>query len=92
MRTAGFALAAVLAASPAMAQTLSLLGEAGQAATFSAAQLAALPHVHVQVLQHGHPHAFDGVLLSDLLAKVGAPQGEANKTYRVSCGDGAVHT
>ena len=77
-----------------MAQPLSLSGEAGQTATLSAAQLAALPHVHVQVLQHGQPHAFDGVLMSDLLAKVGAAHGERIKggelatVVRVSAKDG----
>jgi hypothetical protein len=88
------ALAAALAAGSAAAQTLSLSGEAGQAATVTAAQLAALPHVHVQVMQHGQPHAYDGVLLSDLLAKVGAPHGEGIKgrelatVVRLSAKDG----
>jgi hypothetical protein len=88
------ALAAIAAAGPAAAQTLSLSGEEGQTATVTAAQLAALPHIHVQVMQHGQPHAFDGVLLSDLLAKVGAPHGEGIKgrelatVVRLSAKDG----
>ncbi|HXA37652.1 MAG TPA: molybdopterin-dependent oxidoreductase [Phenylobacterium sp.] len=88
------ALAAALAAGPAAAQTLSLAGETGQTATVTAAQLAALPHIHVQVMQHGQPHAYDGVLLSDLLAKVGAPHGEGIKgrelatVVRLSAKDG----
>lgn len=83
-----------LAAGPAAAQTLSLSGEAGQHASLTAAQFAALPHVHIQVMQHGEPHAYDGVLLSDLLARVGAPHGEAIKgrelatVVRVSAHDG----
>lgn len=89
-----FILAAAFAAGPAAAQTLSLSGETGRTATVTAAQLAALPHVHVQVMQHGQPHAYDGVLLSDLLAKVDAPHGEAIKgrelatVVRLSAKDG----
>jgi hypothetical protein len=78
-----FSLAVVTAltigAGPATAQTLSLAGEAGQTASLSAADLAALPHVHLSVKQHGEVHAYDGVILGDLLAKVGAPRGEAIK-------------
>jgi hypothetical protein len=94
MRGFVFALVAGLAAAPAVAQTLSLSGEAGQKATLTAAELAALPHVHVQVSQHGQTHVYDGVLLSDLLAKVGAPHGEGVKgrelatVVRVSAKDG----
>jgi hypothetical protein len=86
--------AATLIAGPAAAQGLSLTGETGQKAAFTAAALAALPHVHVQVTQHGQPHAYDGVLLSDLLARVGAPHGEGIKgrelatVVRVSAKDG----
>jgi hypothetical protein len=71
--------ATVLAAvaGPAAAQSLSLTGEAGQTATLTAAELSALPHVHVSVKQHGQVHTYDGVLLGDILAKVGAPRGEA---------------
>lgn len=87
-------LAAGLAASPVAAQTLSLSGEGGQKVTLSAAELAALPHLHLQVMQHGQPHGYDGVLLGDLLAKVGAPHGEGIKgrelatVVRVSAKDG----
>jgi hypothetical protein len=86
--------AAALVAGPAATQTLSLSGEAGQKATLTAAEFAALPHLHVQVMQHGQPHAYDGVLLSDLLARVGAPHGEGIKgrelatVVRVSAHDG----
>ncbi len=100
MKTAVLALAAApilasfMAAGPAAAQTLSLSGEAGQHASLTAAQFAALPHTHVQVMQHGQPHAYDGVLLSDLLARVGAPHGEGIKgrelatVVRMSAHDG----
>ncbi|HEX4709222.1 molybdopterin-dependent oxidoreductase [Phenylobacterium sp.] len=94
MRAVTLTLAAALAAGPAVAQTLSLSGEAGQQATLSAAQFAALPHLHLQVMQHGQPHAYDGVLLSDLLSRVGAPRGDGIKgrelatVVRVSAHDG----
>ena len=71
------AAAALVIAAPAWAQALRLSGVAGQTATVTLAELAALPHVHVEVKQNGQAHAFDGVLLGDLLAKVGAPRGEA---------------
>jgi hypothetical protein len=94
LKAAVLILAGGLAAGPAAAQTLSLSGEAGQHASLTAAQFAALPHVHVQVMQHGQPHTYDGVLLSDLLARVDAPHGEGIKgrelatVVRVSAHDG----
>ena len=93
MKAAVLILAGVLAG-PVAAQTLSLSGEAGQHASLTAAQFAALPHLHIQVMQHGQPHAYDGVLLSDLLARVDAPHGEGIKgrelatVVRVSAHDG----
>jgi hypothetical protein len=95
VRPQALILAAIgLVAVPAAAQTLSLSGEAGQKTSLTAAAFAALPHTHVQVMQHGQAHAYDGVLLSDLLAKVGAPHGEGIKgrelatVVRVSAKDG----
>jgi len=95
VKIALFALAVLaLAGGPAGAQTLSLAGEGGQKATLTAAQLAAMPRQHLQVMQHGEAHSYDGVLLSDLLAKVGAPHGEGIKgrdlatVVRVSARDG----
>jgi len=95
LKIALFALAVLaLAAGPAGAQTLSLSGEGGQKTTVTAAQLVGMPRQHVQVTQHGEPHSYDGVLLSDLLAKVGAPHGEGIKgrelatVVRVSARDG----
>ena len=94
MAPAALAFAAALLGGSAAAQTLSLSGEAGQHARLSAADFAALPHVYMQVTQHGQAHAYDGVLLSELLAKVGAPHGEGIKgrelatVVRVSARDG----
>ena len=68
-----------LAASPTAAQTLSLSGASGQTATLTAADVAALPHVQVTTKAHGQTHVYSGVILGDVLAKVGAPRGEAIK-------------
>jgi hypothetical protein len=56
---------------------LTLRGLDGKALTLSPADLAAMPHKTVTVMNH-HTNAnetYSGVALSDLLAKVGAPQG-----------------
>jgi hypothetical protein len=74
-----FALSAVLAlaAAPAVAQTLALKGLAGQAAVVTEADLAKLPRVKFTFDAHGQKHDYEGPLLIDLLAKVGAPTGTA---------------
>jgi hypothetical protein len=73
------AAAAALAATPVTAQTLSLTGAAGEKATLTAADLAAMPHVQVTTKAHGQTHVYDGVVLGEVLAKIGAPRGEAIK-------------
>ena len=73
---AGLALSAALAATPALAEDLKLTGPAGQTDTLTAAQFAALPHVSLTVTIEGKTMAFQGVPLTTLLARVGAPQGE----------------
>ena len=74
------ALAAVLAlasASAALAQGVAVGGLAGQHVTLSAADIAAMPHQPVTLkLEGGRSEACDGVPLSAILAKVGAPQGK----------------
>jgi hypothetical protein len=77
MRLLMLAVAAVALAAPAMAQTLSLKGPTGQTASLSQADLAALPHVGFTFDAHGQKHAYEGVLLLDLLARVGTPTGKA---------------
>lgn len=71
-------LAAVLAglALPAAAQGLTVTGPSG-AATLSAADVAALPRVSFLFDAHGQKHTYEGPLLIDVLAKVGAPTGKA---------------
>lgn len=70
--------AAVFAAVPAFAQSLTLKGPDGEK-KLSAADVAALPRVKVATETHGQKHQYEGPLLIDLLAKVGAPTGEELK-------------
>ena len=69
--------ACALAAPPALAGDLKLTGPDGQAASLSAADIVAMPHAHLAVTIEGKSAAYDGVPLSALLAKVGAPSGKA---------------
>jgi hypothetical protein len=55
---------------------LVVVGEDGEAATLSAQDLAALPHIDASVAHDGRIEAFSGVLLSDLLKRVNAPLGK----------------
>jgi len=64
-------------AGAADAQTLTLKGPAGETAILSRADIAAMPHVGFVFDAHGQKHAYEGVPLIDLLAKVGAPTGKA---------------
>lgn len=60
------------------AQGLAVTGLAGQKLALSAADIAALPHQPVTLqLDGGKTEACEGVALSAILAKVGAPQGKA---------------
>jgi hypothetical protein len=67
--------AVVLAAGPALAQSVTLKGPDGQM-EMSAAQVAALPRVKVAVDAHGQKHTYEGPQLIDVVAKVGAPTGK----------------
>ncbi|HLI65827.1 MAG TPA: molybdopterin-dependent oxidoreductase [Caulobacteraceae bacterium] len=75
---AAFALA-LAAAMPAAAQDVAVSGLAGQAVTLSPADIAALPHVMLTVTVEGQTHAYRGVPLADILARVGAPAGKTLK-------------
>jgi hypothetical protein len=70
------AAAALLIAAPAFAQSVALKGADGQSATLSAADLAGMNRVKVAFDAHGEKHEYEGALLSDVLARVGAPFGE----------------
>jgi hypothetical protein len=67
--------AVVLAAGPALAQSVTLKGPDGQV-EMTAAQIAALPRVKVAADVHGQKHSYEGPQLIDVLAKVGAPTGK----------------
>ncbi|HXQ17938.1 MAG TPA: molybdopterin-dependent oxidoreductase [Caulobacteraceae bacterium] len=74
------AVAAALAAlSPASAQDVTVTGLSGQTVTLTAADIAALPHVTLTVSVEGKTHTYEGVPLTDILARVAAPAGKALK-------------
>lgn len=78
---------------PALA-TVAVRGEDGASQKFDAQTLAQLPQHTVTAQAHGKNVTCDGVNVSDVLAKVGAPQGEALRGraltlyVRVSAADG----
>jgi hypothetical protein len=75
---AAIALAGGAALAQASATGVAVTGLAGQKLELSAADLAALPHQPVTLqLEGGKSEACEGVALSVILAKVGAPQGKA---------------
>ena len=57
--------------------SVALVGLDGQQFTLTMPELDALPRVKISANEHGAPHAFEGALLGDVLAKVGAPAGKA---------------
>jgi len=56
--------------------TLTVQGIGGTSATLSIPDLSKLPQQTVKVTDHGTPATFEGVLLTDVLAKVDLPLGE----------------
>lgn len=70
------ACAPVLAAAQSVPSTVTLKNGAKTEIVDKAA-LAAMPHVTVSMPMHGTPHTFEGVPLTLLLQRVGAPVGEA---------------
>jgi len=77
VRIAVLGLAFGLLASPVWAQSLTLSGPDGQTATLTPGDIAALPHVKLTVTVEGKTATYDGVPLTQLLARVGAPAGKA---------------
>jgi DMSO/TMAO reductase YedYZ molybdopterin-dependent catalytic subunit len=69
----GLLASATLAQAPA---TLLVQGLGGSSATLSVADLAKLPRQTVKATDHGTQVTFEGVLLTDVLAKVDLPTGE----------------
>lgn len=56
--------------------TLVVDGVGGTSATLSVSDLSKLPQQTVKATDHGTPATFEGVLLTDVLAKVALPTGE----------------
>src|ERR1035441_1957866 len=56
--------------------TLAVQGIGSTSATLSVSDLSKLPQQTVKVTDHGTPTTFEGVLLTDVLAKVDLPLGE----------------
>jgi hypothetical protein len=89
MRAVVLAAAVAFAAVPAAAQSpnvavnvapnvgVDVTGLAGQVARFDAAALSAMPQAKATLNAHGETHVYEGPLLIDVLAKVGAPTGQA---------------
>jgi hypothetical protein len=57
--------------------SVALTGLDGQQSTLTLPELDALPRVKISANEHGTLHVFEGALLGDVLAKVGAPAGKA---------------
>jgi hypothetical protein len=58
------------------AQTLKIINTDGQATTLTAAQIANLPHLTVNVKDHDVPAQFEGVALAPLLSSAGIQLGD----------------
>jgi hypothetical protein len=77
-----------------MAQTLQVVNGEGHSATITAAQIAALPHVTVNVRDHDKDARFEGVPLATVLSMTGIQLGESLRGPRmtemllVEAGDG----
>ncbi|HVZ18865.1 MAG TPA: molybdopterin-dependent oxidoreductase [Terriglobales bacterium] len=74
-----FAAVLIVFSLPALAQQLQLTGLDGKTVTVTSTELKTMPRHSVSVT---NPHTkaeehYEGVLLSDLLAKIGAPMGKA---------------
>jgi hypothetical protein len=64
-------------ATPALAQTLTLVGlDAAKTKTLSPAEFAALPHVKLSLPMRGQPHTVEGVSVLELMRQVGGPWGD----------------
>jgi hypothetical protein len=59
-----------------VAATITVTGISGTSATLSASDIAKLPPQTIKTTDHGTPVTFEGVLLSDVLAKVRTPTGD----------------
>ena len=65
------------AAAEESAFSVALAGLDGQKVALTLSDLESSPRAKVSATQHGASHEFEGTLLGDVLAKVGAPAGKA---------------
>ena len=68
---------------PVVAPALLTVTGAASPLTLDAAAMAALPHTTATVADHGKTRTFSGVPVATILAKVGAPTGEALRGKRL---------
>lgn len=66
------------------AQTLQVINADGHSTTVTAAQIASLPHVTVEVSDHDTPAKFEGVPLSAVLSLTGIPLGDTLRGPRLT--------
>jgi hypothetical protein len=73
------AAAVTLVSAAALAQTVAVKGPDGHERTFTAAEIAAMPHQRALLAGEGGApaRAYEGVAVIDLLQEVGAPSGKA---------------
>ena len=75
---------AAMAAAGIHAQTLEVINAEGHSTIITAAQIASLPHVSVEVSDHDTPAKFDGVPLSAVLSFAGVPLCDALRGARLT--------
>jgi hypothetical protein len=68
------------------AQSLNVLDEKGHSSSVTAAQIARLPRIAVEVNDHGVPAKFEGIPLSAVLAAAGVPLGDTLRGPRLAEG------
>jgi len=74
----------LLMASGAWAQTIQVVYADGHANTVTAAQIAAMPHVTVNVTDHDKPAQFEGVPLAALVSAAGVQLGDTLRGPRMA--------
>jgi len=68
------------------AQTLQVVNLEGHSTTFTAEQIAKLPHVTVETQDHDKPVQFEGVMVSSILTSAGIQLGDAIRGPRLAEG------
>ena len=66
-----------IAAAEESGSVIALAGLDGEQSLLTLTELDALPRVQLNATEHGSQHVFEGALLRDVLAKIGAPAGKA---------------